>query len=263
MNFRWIGVLQTMYSENTATTEKLSIVIPVYNEERTLGLLLEKVAAAPLDIPREVVIVNDGSIDSSDRIIKNFMAMDHDFEVKYLQRTNGGKGAAVRDGIAASSGSIIIIQDGDLEYEPSEYSRCIAPILADASQIVYGSRERKKGNGYSQLRFYLGGLAVTWMVNLLYFTLLTDEPTCYKVFRSRLIKALEFENDDFGWEPEVTCKLLRLGYKIAEVPVSYTPRHVAEGKKIRWQDGLKAFKIILQWRFADLNKFNHLRKKSF
>ena len=243
-------------------TEKLSIVIPVYNEERTLGLLLEKVAAAPLSIAREIVIVNDGSRDSSHAIINKFMAQNHDFTVQYLQRTNGGKGAAVRDGIAAATGSIIIIQDGDLEYEPNDFQRCIAPILSGKTDVVYGSRERRKGNGYSQLRFYLGGLAVTWFINLLYGSLLTDEPTCYKTFRSRVIKPLEFENDDFGWEPEVTCKLLRLGYRIAEVPIAYTPRHIAEGKKIRWHDGLKAFAITLKWRFKSLKKFKHLRKNA-
>ena len=251
--------MKTINSDHTIR-EKLSIIIPVYNEERTLALLLEKVAEAPLPVMREIVIVNDGSCDSSHDIIQKFLAQTHEFEVKYLQRSNGGKGAAVRDGIAAATGTIIIIQDGDLEYDPAEYSRCIQPILDGEADIVYGSREREKGNGYSQLRFYLGGLAVTWLINLLYFTLRTDEPTCYKTFRTAVIKPLEFEHDGFGWEPEVTCKLLRLGYKIAEVPVSYTPRHVAEGKKIRWQDGFKAFGIIMQWRFAPMKKFRHLQK---
>ena len=244
-----------------SATEKLSIVIPVYNEERTLGLLLEKAAAAPLPIAREIIIVNDGSRDRSEEIAQKFMAQAHDFEVKYLKRPNGGKGAAVRDGIAASSGSIIIIQDGDLEYEPSEYIRCITPILEKRADAVYGSRERKKGNGYSNLRFYLGGLAVTWFIDILFLTTLTDEPTCYKTFRGDLIRQLEFENNDFGWEPEITCKLLRLGYKIQEVGISYTPRHIAEGKKIRWHDGLKAFMITLKWRFKSMKKFRHLCRK--
>ena len=244
-------------------TEKLSIVIPVYNEERTLALLLQKVAAAPLSIAREIIIVNDGSHDHSEDIIHDFIKQDHAFEVKYLKRGNGGKGAAVRDGIAASSGSVVIIQDGDLEYEPCEYERCIAPIVTGEYQVVYGSRERKKHNGYSNLRFYLGGLAVTYFIDLLFGCTLTDEPTCYKTFHGNLIRALAYENDDFGWEPEVTCKLLRLGYSIKEVGISYTPRHIAEGKKIRWQDGAKAFKIILQWRFRSMKKFYHLHKKSF
>ena len=244
-----------------AATEKLSIVIPVCNEERTLALLLEKVANAPLPIDREIVIVNDGSRDRSGEIVHSFMAQNHDFEVKYLTRPNGGKGAAVRDGIAASTGSVVIIQDGDLEYEPDEYARCIEPIIAGRCDVVYGSRERKKGNGYSNLRFYIGGLAVTWFIDLLFFAGLTDEPTCYKTFRGNLIRNLEFENNDFGWEPEVTCKLLRLGYKIVEVGISYTPRHIAEGKKIRWHDGVKAFAITLKWRLKSMKKFRFLRKK--
>ena len=242
--------------------EKLSIVIPVYNEERTLALLLEKVAAAALPIAREIVIVDDGSCDRSEEIAQKFMAQKYDFEVKYLKRSNGGKGAAVRDGIAASTGSIVIIQDGDLEYEPNDFARCIEPILAGKYDVIYGSRERKKGNGYSNLRFYIGGLAVTWFIDILFFARLTDEPTCYKTFRGDLIRALEFEYNDFGWEPEVTCKLLRLGYKIGEVGISYTPRHIAEGKKIRWHDGVKAFMITLKWRFKSMKKFKALRKIS-
>lgn len=243
------------------TTEKLSVIIPVYNEERTLALLLEKVAEAPLLIPREIIIVDDGSSDRSCEIAQKFIAAHRDLEVKYIKRTNGGKGAAVRDGIAASTGSVVIIQDGDLEYEPNEYDRCIEPIISEKYDVVYGSRERKKGNGCSNLRFYIGGLAVTWFIDILFFARLTDEPTCYKTFRGNLIRQLEFDSNDFGWEPEVTCKLLRLGYKIHEVGISYTPRHIAEGKKIRWHDGLKAFIITLKWRFKSMQKFKHLYRK--
>lgn len=244
-----------------STAEKLSVIIPVYNEERTLALLLKKVANAPLPIAREIVIVNDGSTDSSDEIIRCFTAGNPDLEIKYLCQPNGGKGAAVRTGIAASTGSVVIIQDADLEYEPAEYIRCIEPIISGRSDVVYGSRERKKHNAYSDWRFYLGGLAVTWFINLLYGVRLTDEPTCYKTFSGDLIRALAFENNDFGWEPEVTCKLLRLGYRIEETAVSYTPRHFAEGKKIRWKDGVKAFRISWQWRFRNLKKFENLKKK--
>ena len=118
------------FEQVTKTPEKLSIVIPVYNEDRTLALLLQKAAAAPLSIDREIIIVNDGSHDLSEDIIRDFQKQEHNFEVKYIKRGNGGKGAAVRDGIAASSGSVVIIQDGDLEYDPNEYERCIAPIVS-------------------------------------------------------------------------------------------------------------------------------------
>ena len=241
----------------------LSIVIPLYNEERTLAFLLEKVLNAPLNIDREIILVNDGSTDSSKSIAMKFIREHPAARIKYLERPNGGKGAAVRDGINASSGEFLIIQDADLEYDPCDYQRCIDPLLQGRTHVVYGSRERQKGNGYSVLRFYLGGLAVTWFINILFGCTLTDEPTCYKTFYGDLIRALDYENNDFGWEPEVTCKLLRLGYRIVEVPVSYTPRHFAEGKKIRWHDGAKAFLISLKWRFSSMKEFEHLRKKVF
>ena len=242
---------------------KLSVVIPVYNEESTLAELLERVSAVSLPVKRELLIVDDGSRDRSAEIARNFIESHPQLECKLITRSNGGKGAAVRDGIAASTGSVVIIQDADLEYDPNDFNQCIAPILAGDCAVVYGSRERQKGNAFSDWRFYLGGLAVTWFINLLFGVHLTDEPTCYKTFRGDLIRDLEFENDDFGWEPEVTCKLLRLGYRIAEVPISYAPRDFACGKKIRAKDGLKALLISLQWRFKSMKKYCHLRKSVY
>jgi len=247
----------------TLCRQTLSVIIPLYNEERTLRTLLEKVLDVPLSIDRELVIVNDGSVDSSADIVHAFTVAHPEARIKYLERSNGGKGAAVRDGIRASSGDYLIIQDADLEYDPADYQRCIEPLLTGECFIVYGSRIRRKGNKYSALRFYLGGLAVTKFINLLFGCRLTDEPTCYKTFHGDLIRALEFENNDFAWEPEVTCKLLRLGYAIHEVPISYAPRCFAEGKKIRWYDGLKAFMTTLKWRFAGMKKFAHLQKSVY
>lgn len=240
--------------------EKLSIVIPVYNEERTLEALLKRVAEAPLAIDREIIAVNDGSGDGSGAILENWRKKHGGEAFRVLHRPNGGKGAAVRDGIAVSTGSIVIIQDADLEYDPADYGKCVAPILSGECAVVYGSRERKKHNRSSYWRFYLGGLAVTWWMNLLFRGGLTDEPTCYKTFRGDLIRLLPFENDDFGWEPEVTAKLLRLGWEIREVPISYCPRHLEEGKKIRCKDGLKAFRIALEWRFRSLKSLRALRR---
>ena len=242
---------------------KLSVVIPVYNEEATLAELLERVASVPLPVTREILIVDDGSRDRSAEIARCFIESHPELECKLLLRANGGKGAAVRDGIAASTGSVVIIQDADLEYDPNDFKCCIAPILAGDYAVVYGSRERQKGNAFSDWRFYLGGLTVTWFINLLFGVLLTDEPTCYKTFNGDLIRNLSFDCDDFGWEPEVTCKLLRLGYHIAEVPISYAPRNFACGKKIRAKDGLKALLISLQWRFKSMKKYCHLRKSVY
>lgn len=241
----------------------LSIIIPLYNEERTLDFLLNKVINAPLSIGRELILVNDGSTDSSAEIARRFIVAHPEVSIKYLERENGGKGAAVRDGIRVSSGDYLIIQDADLEYDPRDYQRCIEPLLAGSTHAVYGSRERKSGNGCSALRFYLGGLAVTWCINILFLTNLTDEPTCYKTFDGKLIRALEFESNTFAWEPEITCKLLRLGYKITEVPISYTPRHIEDGKKIRCSDGWQAFITIMKWRFKTLKKFAHLHRKNY
>ncbi|MPM62029.1 Undecaprenyl-phosphate mannosyltransferase [bioreactor metagenome] len=238
---------------------KLSIVIPVYNEERTLELLLEKVHAVPLPVRREIIIVDDGSTDDSGTIAERWAARHRDDDIRLLRRSNGGKGAAVRDGIAVSTGDVVIIQDADLEYDPGDIAGCIAPILEGRCAVVYGSRERERHNMCSSWRFYAGGLAVTWWIDCLYWVYLTDEPTCYKTFRGDLIRALDFENDDFGWEPEVTCKLLRLGWKILEVPISYRPRHVAEGKKIRCRDGLRALQIALEWRFRSIKKWRKLK----
>lgn len=229
-------------------SDTLSIIIPCYNEARTLGRLLELVAAAPLgEIKREIIIVDDGSQDDSGAIAAKFAAARND--TRLIRRANGGKGAAVRDGINASTGNWVIIQDADLEYNPAEYARLLAPACIGGAKVVYGSRERQPGNAASSWRFYAGGLLLTWWINLLFWTHLTDEPTCYKLFSGELIRKLPFENNCFGWEPEVTAKLLRLKYKIVEVPISYIPRHIAEGKKIRAKDGLKALWLALYWRF--------------
>ena len=248
---------------NLSENKTLSVVIPLYNEADTVEELLQKVLTAPLSIDRELVIVNDGSSDASGTVIHSFVRQHPEVRIKYLERINGGKGAAVRDGIRASTGDYLIIQDADLEYDPADYQRCIEPLMQNKVQVVYGSRVRQKGNKYSALRFYLGGLAVTWFINLLFFCKLTDEPTCYKTFDGDLIRNLDFDCNDFGWEPEVTCKLLRLGYRIAEVPIAYFPRSFAEGKKIRWYDGAKAVFISLKWRFAGMKKFAHLRKSVY
>jgi len=241
------------------TGRKVSVVIPVYNEERTLEFLLDKVMRAPLPAEREIIIVDDGSTDGSGAVAERWAARQRTENVRLLRRKNGGKGAAVRDGIAVSTGDAVIIQDADLEYDPVDIARCIAPILEGRCGVVYGSREREHHNRCSSWRFYLGGLAVTWWIDLWYLAYLTDEPTCYKTFRGDLIRALDFENDDFGWEPEVTCKLLRLGWSIREVPIGYRPRHLAEGKKIRSRDGFRAFKIALEWRFRSMKKWRNLK----
>ncbi|OGV34230.1 MAG: hypothetical protein A2020_04395 [Lentisphaerae bacterium GWF2_45_14] len=235
----------------------LSIIIPVYNEEGTIKKLLELVKNAPLAINKELVIVNDGSLDSSRDIILKWRLENPDtasFSTLYIDKANGGKGSAVREGIIKSSGDIVIIQDADLEYDPADYQICIDPILNGETKVVYGSRELSNRNRiYSTPSFYIGGLTLTYWINLLYGSDLTDEPTCYKTFDGKLIRTLLFRGDKFEWEPEITAKLLRLGYTIKEVTVTYRPRKLEEGKKIKWTDGVSGLWCALYWRFAGIS----------
>ena len=242
----------------TDKRQSLSIIIPVYNEEKTVIELLDKVIAAKLKVNKELIIVNDGSTDSSETIIKNWMdriEVSSECNILFFNKENGGKGSAVRYGIERSSGDIVIIQDADLEYNPEEISLCAQPIIEGRAKIVYGSRElTKKKREYSYLSFFMGGLVVTNWVNFLFGTGLTDEPTCYKTFDGSLIRKLLFKGDGFEWEPEITCKLIRLGFEIKEVGITYSPRKLEEGKKINAVDGLKALWVILFWRFASIHK---------
>ena len=218
----------------------LSVIIPVYNEEKTVVSLLDKVMHSGVTVSLELIIVNDGSTDSSPELIQNWIREQkrNASNIVFLNKENGGKGSAVKAGIQASTGDVVIIQDADLEYDPHDYEACIRPILDGECKVVYGSREEENRNRlYSSPSFYLGGLLLTFWINLLYNANLTDEPTCYKTFDGPLIRSLPIEGDRFEWEPEVTAKLLRMGFEIREVPVSYYPRKITEGKKIKWKDG--------------------------
>lgn len=233
----------------------LSIVIPVYNEERTIVSLLDRVADFHSDrFDTELIIVDDGSRDASLELIRGWLKNRPDCRAKLIvSEKNSGKGAAVRAGIAVSAGDAVIIQDADLEYDPNDYEVCAMPIFRGECDVVYGSREESNRNRvYSSPGFYLGALALTFWIDLLYHAELTDEPTCYKTFRGDLIRAVPFEEDGFEWEPEITAKMLRLGCAIREVPIAYFPRSIKEGKKIRLRDGLRSFLVALLWRFRPL-----------
>ncbi len=235
----------------------LSVIIPVYNEKETLATLLDRVAAVDLgEVRKEIVIVDDGSTDGSAAIMdgwRDAFGEDGEDRVVIVHKVNGGKGDAVRAGIGVSTGDVVIVQDADLEYDPEDYRQCIAPILEGRAKVVYGSRERfTRNRAHSSWAFYIGGLVVTYWMNLLYGSSMTDEPTCYKTFDGELIRRLLFEGNAFDWEPELTAKLLRLGYEIHEAPIAYHPRRVTEGKKISWKDGLEALRVALVWRFRPL-----------
>ncbi len=229
----------------------LSVIIPVYNETRTLKSLVEKVIQ--VNIEKEIIIVNDGSTDGTKEVLED-LKKDYPELVIIHHERNAGKGAAVRTGIHKATGSVLIIQDADLEYDPNDYHACITPILRGECKVVYGSRILNKKNAYSHLSFYIGGKMVTLFTNLLFRSKLTDAPTCYKTFDRKLIQSLEFQGNKFDWEPEITAILLRSGYKITEVPISYYPRPISEGKHIRWKDGLQAIWVLIKFRFKKIKK---------
>jgi dolichol-phosphate mannosyltransferase len=236
---------------------RLSIVIPAYNEERTIEELLEQVRAVDLGalgVTRQIIVVSDGSTDATAAVARR----QPDVEVIECGR-NRGKGAATRRGIEHADGDIIIVQDADLEYNPQDYLTILPPLIEGRARVVYGSRilgfEQQHGrrlvsrhkNAYHMA--FLGGRMITMFTNLLYGTRLTDGPTCYKCFRADLIKGITIENDRFNWEPEVTAKIVREGIEILEVPISYRPRSFAAGKKIGWRDGVSALWTLLRYRF--------------
>ncbi len=226
---------------------KLSIIIPVYNEEKTIAELLKKVEGINLDIQKEIVVVDDGSKDKTIDILKSFKNIE-----LVEHEKNQGKGAAIRTGIKHATGDIILIQDADLEYDPNDYLSLIQPILDGKTEVVYGSRRLKKENKqHSGISFYIGGIGMTILTNLLYNAKITDEPTCYKVFKSEVIKNLNLKCKRFEFCPEVTAKVIKKGYKIYEVPISYYPRHKNEGKKINWKDGIEGAWTLLKYRFIN------------
>lgn len=226
----------------------LSIVIPAYNEEPTLALILDKVLATKVSLEKEIIIIDDGSKDKTLAIAKSY-SKKYPF-IKVFFKENGGKGSAVRMGMEESTGDIIIIQDADMEYDPNDYQTCINPILKRKCKVVYGSRRLNKSNTkYSSLSAFIGGNLITLTTNILFFSRLTDEPTCYKTFHKSVLKNLTFKGNHFEWEPELTAKILKSGLKIHEVPISYFPRTVEEGKKINAGDFFQAIWTLIKYRF--------------
>lgn len=225
---------------------KISVIIPVYNERKTLLEIIKRVDEAPvLGLEKEIILVDDGSQDGTQDILKT---LENQYRVVYHLK-NQGKGAALRTGFKEASGDIILIQDADLEYDPGEYSKLIQPILEGKSDVVYGSRYLARVLGFTS-KYYLGGIITNWFLNIICGSHLTDFWTCYKAFKAPVIKNLELESNRFDIEVEITIKLLKKGYKILEVPIDYSPRSSREGKKIKPKDGLIAIWKILKYRLG-------------
>ncbi len=225
----------------------LSVLMPVYNEERTLRGVVELVQSVELD--KEIIFVDDGSRDSSGAIIDDLVAEAGDDRMRaYHHARNMGKGAAIRTAVARARGQIIVIQDADLEYDPHDYHALIAPILAGKSDVVFGTRAFTSHAAYS-FWFVMGNKLVTLVTNMLYDCYISDMETCYKVMRRDIAQGLILHSRGFDIEPEITAKLVRAGHRIYEVPISYAARSRAEGKKLAWTDGLKAVRTLLRYRF--------------
>lgn len=235
--------------------EKLSVIVPVYNEEKTVLDVIGKIREIKIkNVPKEIIIVDDFSTDRTGAVLKKIK--ESSIRVFYHKK-NMGKGAAIRTALKHAAGTVIAIQDADLEYSPKNISKLIEPILDGSSDVVYGSRFLDKklvlaGKGRTILPLHwIGNMALTFFTNLLYFSSITDMETGNKIFKKSVINDIKLKAERFDFEPEITAKILKRGYKIKELPIDFSPRSFEEGKKITWKDGIKAAYYLLKYRFFD------------
>lgn len=223
---------------------RLSVVIPVYNEEKTIADIIERVRA--VDVPKEIVVVDDCSTDRTREVLKK---MEGKYDQLLLHERNMGKGAALRTGFEHVTGDYVIVQDADLEYDPDDYPKLLKPVLDGEADVVYGSRFA--GGELHRVHYfwhYMGNRFLTLLSNMFTNLNLTDMETCYKLFRTDIIRKIKIEQNRFGFEPEITAKIARIrGCRVYEVGISYHGRSYEEGKKITWRDGVNAIKCILKY----------------
>jgi glycosyltransferase involved in cell wall biosynthesis len=227
----------------------LSIIIPIYNEVTTIDEILKRVLSVPLE--KEIIAVDDFSQDGTREKLARLAERHDNLKVRYHEK-NMGKGAAIRTGLKHVTGEMVIIQDADLEYNPDEYTRLVKPIVEGRADVVYGSRFAG-GEEHRVLYFwhYVGNRFLTLLSNMFTNLNLTDMETCYKVFRTDILKGIRLEQNRFGFEPEITAKIARAGCRIFEIGISYSGRTYTEGKKIGWKDGVKAIWCIIKYRFKE------------
>ena len=232
---------------------KVSIIIPVFNEEKTIALIVEKVKAAklPKGVDKEILVVDDASTDTTSRIVKKLAGLRF-----FRHKVNRGKGASIKTAFGKARGEIVIIQDADLEYGPADYVKLLAPILMGKTTVVFGSRFSNLkftlfGKGKTPLPLhFIGNKILTSLTNGLFGSHLTDMETCYKVFVKKILDLNEIKASRFDFEPEFTAKILKKGLTICEIPITISPRGYNEGKKITWRDGLVAIKVLLRERLG-------------
>ena len=226
-------------------TLNVSVVIPCFNELQTIETLLDRVLAVP--VPKEIIVVDDCSTDGTRDVLRRRVDERGDIVLRLMPR-NGGKGAAVREGLRSVSGEVVIIQDADLEYDPADYPVLLRPIQTGKATVVYGSRFLGE---HRAMYFWhsLGNKSLTLTCNVLFNTTLTDMETCYKVFTADVARRLRLREPRWGFDAEITARILRMGHRIYEVPISYAGREFDEGKKISWKDGFAVLAALLRYRF--------------
>ena len=230
-----------------SSSELISIIVPVYNEARTVRQVIDRLLQIPLPAPREIIVVNDGSTDGTREVLDGIAPVDGVLSIVHA-RVNGGKGSAIRVGFSQARGTIVAIQDADLELDPVQLASLVQPILDGEADVVYGSRflaGRPPGPWLS----VAANRGLTWFTNVLFRGNLTDMETCYKIMAAPVARSLRLESNRFDIEPEITAKLLRQRRRIVEKPVVFDPRNRASGKKIGWRDGVHAIAVLLKYRF--------------